>query len=346
MVRIDSKAKFTPNGEELKKIREILNLPKSKMGDFFKSYGVKKLGDRVYISIENGQKTEMKKIYDIAYAFNKEFKKRNLDNKTTPQELLMSGEYISTSEEKDQKKIDNNQNSKEGSVILTHIMNAENLFNKLSEFHNRKKVFNIGAMPPGASQYIKGLFSLIEEYNKEKFKFKFRDEEDESFSIETKTLDMSEEINKSLNYLYNEFNIKLFMGKMDFFLADASPAWDENEKDIEDTYELSLTMSDYIFYYFTNFNADSVTAIHKRQYSENELSDIIFKHNIKLEIKKSNDTDWKSFFIEVRRELIDKLNNINRKKDENSNYHFFQDRIHDEDVKFILNDRYDSDIEF
>ena len=74
MVRIDSKAKFTPNGEELKKIREILNLPKSKMGDFFKSYGVKKLGDRVYISIENGQKTEMKKIYDIAYAFNKEFK--------------------------------------------------------------------------------------------------------------------------------------------------------------------------------------------------------------------------------------------------------------------------------
>ena len=61
---------------------------------------------------------------------------------------------------------------------------------------------------------------------------------------------------------------------------------------------------------------------------------------------RSNDIPWENFYYQVRKRLIEKVNDAARKKDPNYGYYFFKDRIHDEDIKFELNDRYDNDIEF
>ena len=51
------------------------------MGDFFKNNGIKKIGNRTYVKIENcEEKFDVNKFREIAYAFNSEFRKKNLPN--------------------------------------------------------------------------------------------------------------------------------------------------------------------------------------------------------------------------------------------------------------------------
>ena len=265
MVRIDNKDKQTPNSSELKKFREILNLPKSKMGSFFKSHGVSKIGDRVYISIENGQKTEMKKIIDIAFAFNKEFKKRNLNNEVVAADLVTDlPTNLTILEKKDENfKTKDEDDSKTTSVTLEQIINAENLFKNLQGVQ-RKKVYNLGAMPPASTNLIKVIFRKIEEFNSS-HEMKYGDEEDESFSREKKILDFSEDVNSALNELNNDFNIKLFMTQMNVIHVDGSEAYDlDMDKPIENQWELVLSHHTYLLYYFTYYDADSVTATYTK----------------------------------------------------------------------------------
>ena len=58
------------------------------MGTFFKSHNIKKIGNRTYIDIENGEKEfDLSKFKDLTKAFNNEFIKLNLNYRTSVQKL-------------------------------------------------------------------------------------------------------------------------------------------------------------------------------------------------------------------------------------------------------------------
>tara|TARA_B100000579_G_C22335303_1_gene622388 strand:+ start:362 stop:604 length:243 start_codon:yes stop_codon:yes gene_type:complete len=68
---------YYANELELKSLRAVLGLEKDKMGAFFKNNGIKKIGNRTYVKIENcEEKFEVNKFSEIAFAFNSEFRKK------------------------------------------------------------------------------------------------------------------------------------------------------------------------------------------------------------------------------------------------------------------------------
>ena len=78
MIKKVENTMFEGRESSLKRIRKDLDLPKEKMGKFFLDHGIKKIGNRTYIKIENGEeKFHVDKFKDMAKAFNREFRKRN-----------------------------------------------------------------------------------------------------------------------------------------------------------------------------------------------------------------------------------------------------------------------------
>ena len=171
IVKLENKKKA--NVKELKSIREKLSLKKDEMGSFFKSHNIKKIGNRTYIDIENGEKKfDLSKYKDLAKAFNNEFIKLNLNYRTSVQKLTVGLT-------KSKKKVTENLAGKElratlnvkepeledqrySGTLLFKIHNAENIFNKLNQNYHRKKVMNLGTLKTGSSEPIANLFGYIQ----------------------------------------------------------------------------------------------------------------------------------------------------------------------------------------
>lgn len=340
--------KVKANSKRLTAVREILNLPKPKMGDFLKRHGIKKIGDRVYISIENGEKTELKKFYDLAFAFNKEFKKRNLNNKIEVHELIDDPEY------KFNENIKTNTNYAENlpkicTTTLYQIVNAENLYKQLGSSYDKKKVLNLGTMPPEAAEELNKLFEKVEEYNSSR-ELRYEDEEEKSFNREKKILNISSEINSIFNSLQSKYDIKLFMSILQIPSIQAQPFFsDEDEKksmyepieNVDNIWELGISWVNYLFYYFTQDNIDSVTVKYENEYSENELSEILKKFPVKKKfIKPDNVSDEKHDRM-IQDQLQNEMNRMNHKENEDANSLHFRDSLYEDHLSLTVNNRYD-----
>ena len=129
MIKKAELPKYNPNTKRLAEIRRTLSLEKSKMGKFFKSHGVKKIGDRTYISIENGESVDIEKLTDIYLTFNKEFRKRNLSNKIELHEIIDDQKYVEAKNINDplNEKLKDEEDSKVINAKMYQVFNAENL---------------------------------------------------------------------------------------------------------------------------------------------------------------------------------------------------------------------------
>ena len=348
MIKKAELPKYSPNTKRLAEIRKTLSLEKSKMGKFFKSHGVKKIGDRTYISIENGESADIEKLTDIYLTFNKEFRKRNLSNKIELYEIIDDENYSSSLKSLDDTENDD-ENSRVSKSTMYQILNAENLFKKLDNHNNKKKVFNLGSVPGDAAEDINLLFDQIEVYNKA-HDIKFANEEEENFEAERKLLKISSNINNLLSSLENNYNVKLFISELEIKQAGWSNVYEgehedpnfdeyEEEKEIPDTYQFVIEHVNYIIYYFTVANADSVNVEYSDEYSSNELSTILFQDPpITVKVKFDPKTDSWARDRTIMRSLTNELNKRTKLQNKNSNkYYYFGNRIYDDKISFSVN---------
>lgn len=322
---------YYANELELKSLRAVLGLEKDKMGDFFKNNGIKKIGNRTYVKIENcEEKFDVNKFREIAYAFNSEFRKKNLPNKTAAFRLYKNN--LDKKKDKDKsvktnitKQINISKNNKRlYSAKLDRIFNAENLHRLLKSYYHRKKVFNLGSIFPEAIEDVEKLFDQITIFDDTKIGYERNSEELTDFSSEKKKLQHSAEINSILKRLENTHNVRLYMGILTVPVARAFPVKETGVLDDIEEFELLASEDDYLFYYFAPNNPEYIIAKYEAFQSEDELNKILNKYSVKTKIE-TKKSDSECFRI---------LNGILSKLSKGKHYLF--DTIHERNITFDL----------
>ena len=322
---------YYANELELKSLRAVLGLEKDKMGDFFKNNGIKKIGNRTYVKIENcEEKFDVNKFREIAYAFNSEFRKKNLPNKTAAFRLYKNN--LDKKKGKDKtvktnitKQINISKNNKRlYSTKLDRIFNAENLHRLLKSYYHRKKVFNLGSIFPEAIEDVEKLFDQITIFDDTKIGYERNSEELTDFSSEKKKLQHSAEINSILKRLENTHNVRLYMGILTVPVARAFPVKETGVLDDIEEFELLASEDDYLFYYFAPNNPEYIIAKYEAFQSEDELNKILNKYSVKTKIE-TKKSDSECFRI-----LNDILSKLSKGK------HYLFDTIHERNITFDL----------
>lgn len=322
---------YYANELELKSLRAVLGLEKDKMGDFFKNNGIKKIGNRTYVKIENcEEKFDVTKFREIAYAFNSEFRKKNLPNKTAAFRLYKNN--LDKKKDKDKsvktnitKQINSLKNNKRlYSAKLDRIFNAENLHRLLKSNYHRKKVFNLGSIFPEAIEDVEKLFDQITIFDDTKIGYERNSEELTDFSSEKKKLQHSAEINSIIKRLESTHNVRLYMGILTVPVARAFPVKETGVLDDIEEFEMLASEDDYLFYYFASNNPEYIIAKYEAFQSEDELNKILNKYSVKTKIE-TKKSDSECFRI---------LNNILSKLSKGKHYLF--DTIHEHSITFDL----------
>ena len=323
---------YYANELELKSLRALLGLEKDKMGAFFRSNGIKKIGNRTYIKIENcEEKFEVNKFSEIAFAFNSEFRKKNLPNKTAAFRLYKNNklekkkdksESIKTSISKHIKISKNNK--KLFSTKLDRIFNAENLYRLLKSNYHKKKVFNLGSIFPEAIEDIEKLFDQITIFDDTKIGYERNSDDLTDFSSEKKKLQHSAEINTIIKRLESSYNVRLYMGILAVPVARAFPVKETGVLNDIEEFELGVSEDEYLFYYFASNNPEYIIAEYEGFQSEDELTKILNKYSVKakIETKKSDS--------ECFRVLNGMLSKLSKGK------HYLFDTIHEHSITFDL----------
>lgn len=323
---------YYANELELKSLRAVLGLEKDKMGVFFKNNGIKKIGNRTYVKIENcEEKFEVNKFSEIAFAFNSEFRKKNLPNKTAAFRLYKN--------DKLDKKKDKNKSIKTSitkhinisksnkrlfSAKLDRIFNAENLHMLLKSNYHRKKVFNLGSIFPEAIEDVEKLFDQITIFDDTKIGYERNSDDLTDFSLEKKKLQHSAEINSIIKRLENNYNVRLYMGILAVPVARAFPVKETGVLNDIEEFELGVSEDEYLFYYFASNNPEYIIAKYEAFQSEDELTKILNKYSVKakIETKKSDS--------ECFRVLNGMLSKLSKGK------HYLFDTIHEHSITFDL----------
>ena len=306
IVKVENKKKA--NVKELISIREKLGLKKDKMGTFFKSHNIKKIGNRTYIDIENGEKEfDLSKFKDLTKAFNNEFIKLNLNYRTSVQKLTagltrskkiatdkLAGKELRTVLNVKEPQLENNRYS---NTFLWKIHNAENIFNKLNQNYHRKKVMNLGTLKTGSGETISNLFGYIQKYiNESDFKLKrgTRFDKRDNFDGEIEVLNLADNINRCIDNLKTTFGVNLYMGILAVptvaeDTVDEVENWEKlaNKKDVE--FKLVLSENEVLFYYFTDQDPPSISVYHRNEYTQKELNEILSKYPVSTFVDMSAD---------------------------------------------------------
>ncbi len=328
IVKLENKKKA--NVKELKSIREKLSLKKDKMGSFFKSHNIKKIGNRTYIDIENGEKKfDLSKYKDLAKAFNNEFIKLNLNYRTSVQKLTVG---LTKSKKKITEKLAGKElratlNVKEpeledqrySGTLLFKIHNAENIFNKLNQNYHRKKVMNLGTLKTGSSEPIANLFGYIQKYiNESDFKLRrgTRFDNRDNYDGEIEVLNLADNINKCIDNLKTAFGVNLYMGilKVPTVVEDTVDEvenWEAiaNKKGVE--FKLVLSENEVLFYYFTDQDPPSITVEHRNEYTQKELNEILDKYPVSTFVDMSADgsVDSEKIIFNLTNRILHKSGN-------------------------------------
>ena len=324
------KETFLANELELVNLRQLLGLEKDKMGSFFKKNNIKKIGDRTYTKIENGEEEyELQKFKDISFAFNSEFQRKNLPNRTSVYKLIRRNKSKLKDHEKvkaewkDLKKPIEKNKKKIFITSLQRIFNAENLYNLLKSNYHKKKVFNLGSLPPGAINDVENFFDQIKKYDTN-MQYDFKTDDLLDFSREKRILEHSSTINSILNELEGTYEVRLYMGILAVPVAKAFPVKEQGELEEIEDFELCLSEDEYLFYYFASTNPESINVKYEAEFSENEITEILEKYKVKSKIEtKKSDT-------EIFRILRDKVSHLSKDK------HFLFDGLFDRHLKFEL----------
>ena len=302
MIKKVENTMFEGRESSLKRIRKDLDLSKEKMGKFFLDHGIKKIGNRTYIKIENGEeKFHVDKFKDMAKAFNREFRKRNDSRSIIFTTLIKSSGKLALYRanqqlrEKEWKKREKNSYQQENETITTstqlkRIYNAENMLQHLSsEKTHKKKVFGLGSLKSAPIANIENLFNFIKDYYKSKKNDQESTDELSDFSVENKFLKVSSDLNKVLADLHTA-GIRLYMGVLPINYARPIPAKIANTKEnlAEVTlagqvdWQLCSSTEEYLFYYFTRENPEYIGVTYKNQYSTSMLKSILDKYSITI----------------------------------------------------------------
>ena len=345
IVKIENKKKA--NVKELISIREKLSLKKDKMGTFFKSHNIKKIGNRTYIDIENGEKEfDLSKFKDLTKAFNNEFIKLNLNYRTSVQKL--TADPTESKKEKSKLKKINKEvpvefnlgekalNDRRYSITkLWKIHNAENIFNKLNQNYHRKKVMNLGTLKTGSSAPISDLFGFIQKYIKESdFKLKrgTRFDKRDDYDGEIEVLNLADSINRCIDQLRDKYGINLYMGILtvptvtDDTVDESIDIWEEISDGKKVEFKLVLSENDVLFYYFTDQDPSSISVEHRNQYTEKELQDILDQYPVTTLINAGNSSE--SVIFDLCNKILKKSGNKSI---------FIGQSIMDSDLKFKFN---------
>ena len=323
-----TKETFYANESLLVSLRQLLGLEKDKMGSFFLKNNIKKIGDRTYTKIENGEKPyELQKFKDISFAFNSEFQRKNLPNRISVFQLIKknksSTKNSSQIDIKDFKKPIAENKKKIFTTVLNRIFNAENLYNFLKSNYHRKKVFNLGTLPPGAINDVEDFFDQIKNYDY-KLIYDFKSDDLLDFSREKKILEHSSTINSILNKLEQTYEVRLYMGILAIPLAKPFPVKEEIEiNDIEE-FELCLSEDEYLFYYFASTNPESIHVKYEVEHSEQEIIEILDKYKVTAKV------DAKKTDTEIFRILQEKIRHLSKGK------HYLFDGLFERSLQFDL----------
>ena len=345
IVKIENKKKA--NVKELISIREKLSLKKDKMGTFFKSHNIKKIGNRTYIDIENGEKEfDLSKFKDLTKAFNNEFIKLNLNYRTSVQKLTADP----TESKKEKRKFkeitkevpaefnlgEKALNDRRYSITkLWKIHNAENIFNKLNQNYHRKKVMNLGTLKTGSSAPISDLFGFIQKYIKESdFKLKrgTRFDKRDDYDGEIEVLNLADSINRCIDQLRDKYGINLYMGILtvptvtEDTVDESIDTWEAISDGKKVEFKLVLSENDVLFYYFTDQDPSSISVEHRNEYTEKELQDILDQYPVTTQINASTPTE--SVIFDLCNKILKKSGNKSI---------FIGQSIMDSDLKFKFN---------
>tara|TARA_B100000427_G_C15487840_1_gene586175 strand:+ start:551 stop:1696 length:1146 start_codon:yes stop_codon:yes gene_type:complete len=322
---------YYANELELKSLRAVLGLEKDKMGAFFKNNGIKKIGNRTYVKIENcEEKFEVNKFSEIAFAFNSEFRKKNLPNKTAAFRLYKNDKLDKKKDKSKSiktsiaKQINFSKNNKKlFSAKLDRIFNAENLHRLLKSHYHRKKVFNLGSIFPEAIEDVEKLFDQITIFD-DKISYARNSDDLTDFSLEKKKLQHSAEINSILQRLENNYNVRLYMGILVVPVARAFPVKETGVLNDIEEFEFGASEDEYLFYYFAPNNPEYIIAKYEAFQSEDELTKILKKYSVKakIETKKSDS--------ECFRVLNGMLSKLSKGK------HYLFETIHEDSIAFDL----------
>ena len=348
IVKIENKKKA--NVKELISVREKLGLKKDEMGPFFKSHNIKKIGNRTYIDIENGEKKfDLSKFKDLTKAFNNEFIKLNLDYRTSVQKLTSgltkSKKDVSYKDTGKELRATLNvkelelENRRYSFTKLWKIHNAENIFNKLNQNYHKKKVMNLGTLKAGSNVPISNLFGYIQKYIKESdFKLNrgSRFDKRDDYDGEIEVLNLADSINRCLDELKNAFGTNLYMGilKVPTVTEDTVNENEDTWQAIMDNklveFKLCLSENEILFYYFTDQDPSNITVEHRNEFTEKELQDILDKYPVTSIIEAGKPSDI----------IISDLCNKIEKKSEKKHI-FISQNIFDSNLKF----KFDSSFE-
>jgi hypothetical protein len=295
---LQKKEAFRANTKCFVQTRESLGLAKNKMSKFLENHGIKKIGQRSYLRIENGEKEfELKKFQDIANAFNKEFAKKNIDKRINPEDLYISkinNENIISKE----KNIDKNSYAN-----LYEIETASNLMWHLDRA-TKKKTFGLSGMNLSVEEDVNNLFGWINSYNKSLSK-SLDDEQLDDFNVEKEVLDISTGINSNLKQLA-EKNMKLYCGIISLPLIDyynKNSAIDPSNLEIDPAeFGINVSNINYIIYYFSTEGEEGIKVIYRNTFSKVELEEITknFYHQISLKELNNYDKVYKETLNEVK----------------------------------------------
>ena len=317
------------------------------MGTFFKSHNIKKIGNRTYIDIENGEKEfDLSKFKDLTKAFNNEFIKLNLNYRTSVQKL--TADPTKSKKEKSKLKKINKEvpvefnlgekalNDRRYSITkLWKIHNAENIFNKLNQNYHRKKVMNLGTLKTGSSAPISDLFGFIQKYIKESdFKLKrgTRFDKRDDYDGEIEVLNLADSINRCIDQLRDKYGINLYMGILtvptvtDDTVDESIDIWEEISDGKKVEFKLVLSENDVLFYYFTDQDPSSISVEHRNQYTEKELQDILDQYPVTTLINAGNSSE--SVIFDLCNKILKKSGNKSI---------FIGQSIMDSDLKFKFN---------
>jgi len=112
-------------------------------------------------------------------------------------------------------------------------------------------------------------------------------------------------------------------------------------ENVDNIWELGISWVNYLFYYFTQDNIDSVTVKYENEYSENELSEILKKFPVKKKfIKPDNVSDEKHDRM-IQDQLQNEMNRMKHKENEDANSLHFRDSLYEDHLSLTVNNRYD-----
>ena len=337
ILKIDNKS-FKANRKELIKIRGLIGLSKDKMGQFFLKHNIKKIGNRTYLKIENGeQKYDIDKFSQIAKAFNNEFQTLGISFRTSANKLLIDESINKNSNKNNKKNIneEKEETSKNKNIfseaILWKVQNAENVFNRLGSYYNLKKVMNLGSLSPGSNIPLNKFFESVTRYNDIHYKKDSKRDIADDFTNECEVLDIADNMNRSLSRLKSDFGINLYMGtlKRNCFTIKNNLRFSDWDNVEELEYKLVKGYDIILFYYFVQSEPENIKVKYKNNFSEEEIENILKKYPVSEKFKKA--TEWEL----MENKLFNKLSQL-------SNYSITPTSIiYDNDLVFEFKSRFD-----